>query len=138
MSFLLDTNVISELRKGEKGNAGVARWASALPAMWFHTSVLVIGELRRAIELKRRVDRDQAEALDHWFSAICAALGSRILPVDSRVADAWGRFGIPDALPVIDGLLAATAEVHGLTLVTRNVHDVKRSGVPVFNPFTPS
>ena len=135
MSYLLDTNVISELRKRERGHAGVVRWAASVDPQDLHTSVLVIGEIRRGIELKRRADAAQATALTLWLDKLRAGLGARILPVDERIAEAWGRLGIPNPLPVIDGLIAATAIVHGLIVVTRNVADLARSGVTVLDPF---
>lgn len=138
MSYLIDTNVISELRKAERGHPEVVRWAASINPAGLHTSVLVIGEIRRGIELKRRNDAVQAAALDAWLEKMRAGLGPRILPVDERVATLWGRLGIPDALPAIDGLIAATALVHGLTVVTRNLGDLARAGVTILNPFSAS
>jgi predicted nucleic acid-binding protein len=135
MSFLVDTNIISELRKRERAHAGVVKWSRSVDAAALHTSVLVMGELRHGIELKRRTDPLQAQVLEQWLATVESNLGSRIIPVDSRIADVWGRLGIPDPVPDIDGLLAATAKVYGLTLVTRNVVDVRKAGVSVFNPF---
>ena len=135
MSYLLDTNVISELRKRERGHSGVVRWAASVDSQELYTSVMVIGEIRRGIELKRRADPAQATALTLWLDKLRTGLGARILPVDERIAEAWGRLGIPDPLPVIDGLIAATAIVHGLIVVTRNVADLARSGVTVLDPF---
>ncbi len=135
MSYLLDTNVISELRKRERGDVGVVRWAASVDPAALFTSVLVIGEIRRGIELKRRSDPAQAVALESWLEQIRIGLGARILPVDERVADAWGRLGVPDPLPATDGLIAATALVHGLTVITRNVGDLGRAGVKTLNPF---
>ena len=100
-----------------------------------YTSVLVIGEIRRGIELKRRTDAAQATALTLWLDKLRSGLGARILPVDERVAEVWGRLGIPDPVPVIDGLIAATAIVYGMTVVTRNVADLVRTGVVVLDPF---
>lgn len=136
MSYLIDTNVVSELRKRERGHPAVVRWAASVQPTDLYTSVLVIGEIRRGIELKRRSDPIQAAALDAWLDKVRIGLGTRILPVDDRVAEAWGRLGIPDPIPSIDGLIAATAEVHGLVLVSRNTRDLERTGIPVFNPFT--
>jgi len=107
LRYLLDTNVISELRKRERGHAGVVRWAASVDPQDLHTSVLVIGEIRRGIELKRRADAAQAAALTLWLEKLRARLGPRILPVDERVAEVWGRLGVPDPLPAIDGLIAA-------------------------------
>lgn len=136
MSYLIDTNVISELRKRDRGHAGVVRWAASVDPQELHTSVLVIGEIRRGIELKRRADAAQATALTLWLDKLRVGLGARVLPVDERVAEAWGRLGIPNPIPVIDGLIAATAIVHGLTVVTRDVADLARAGATVLNPFS--
>ena len=95
----------------------------------------MLAEIRRGIELKRRSDPGQAEALDRWFAAMRSRLDDRVLPVDEPIAEAWARLSVPDPLPPIDGLLAATAKVHGLTLVTRNLADVARAGVPLLDPF---
>jgi predicted nucleic acid-binding protein len=138
VSYLIDTNVVSELRKRERGHPGVARWAASVDPTDLHTSVLVIGEIRRGIELKRRSDAAQAAALETWLDHLRVGLGGRILPVDERVAEAWGRLGVPDPVPAIDGLIAATALVHGLTIVTRDVGDLARTGVAVFDPFSAS
>ena len=135
MSYLLDTTVISELRKRERGHPGVVRWAASVDPQEQHTSVLVIGEIRRGIELKRRADPAQATALIQWLDKLRVGFGARILPVDERIAEAWGGLGIPDPLPVIDGLIAATAIVYGLTVVTRNVADFAGAGVAVIDPF---
>ena len=135
MKFLLDTNVIAEIRKRERADANVARWVAATPATEIGTSVIVLAEIRRGIELKRRNDPQQAQALDGWYALMQARLGDRVLPIDEPTAEAWARLSVPDPLPLIDGLLAATAKVHGLTLVTRHVGDIARTGVPILNPF---
>lgn len=135
MRFLLDTNVISEIRKRERAHPNVVRWVAGAPAREMGTSVVVLAEIRRGIELKRRGDPKQAEALDRWFSQMRARLGDRVLPIDEPIAEAWAMMSVPDPLPLIDGLLAATARVHGMTLVTRNVDDVARTGVSIVNPF---
>jgi hypothetical protein len=136
LKFLLDTNVISELRKRDRAHPNVVRWAARTAVEEIGTSVLVLAEIRRGIELKRRSDPQQAKSLDRWFSQMRMRLGERVLPVDEPVAEAWGLLGIPDPLPLIDGLLAATAKVHGLTLVTRNVADMATAGVLVLDPFS--
>src|ERR1700722_11167465 len=100
------------------------------------TSVLVLAEIRHGIELKRRSDPEQAESLDRWFLQMRGRLGGRVLPIDEPVAEAWALLGIPNPLPLIDGLLAATAKVHGLTFVTRNVADIVVTGVPLLDPFS--
>jgi predicted nucleic acid-binding protein len=135
LKFLLDTNVISEIRKRERAHPGVANWVARTTVKDIGTSVIVLAEIRRGIELKRRHDPEQADALDRWFAQMRARLGDRVLPIDEAVADAWARLSVPDPPPLIDGLLAATAKVHGLTLVTRNTADVARTGVAVVDPF---
>jgi toxin FitB len=137
VSFLLDTNVLSELRKGGRCDARVAAWFAAVRDEDLHTSVLVVGEVRQGIEGIRRRDPQAAGLLERWLGRIVAQYEERILPVDRRVAEAWGRLNAAARLPAIDGLLAATALVHGLTLVTRNLKHVTRSGVPCLNPFGP-
>ncbi|MCK6502118.1 type II toxin-antitoxin system VapC family toxin [Myxococcota bacterium] len=134
MSWLLDTNVISEIRKGPRGDPGVLRWAGRRQGdVWL--SVLTVGEIRRGIELKRRKDEVTARQLEVWLQGLLGSFASRILPIDGRVAEVWGRLNVPDPRPTVDTLLAATAIVHGLTLVTRNVGDVAGTGVKVYNPF---
>jgi hypothetical protein len=135
VKFLLDTNIISEIRKRDRANPNVARWVARTPVKEMGTSVVVLAEIRRGIELKRRSDPKQAEALDRWFAQMRTRLSDRVLPIDEPIAEAWALLSIPDPLPFIDGLLAATARVHGLTLVTRNVGDVARTGISVIDPF---
>lgn len=135
MSYLLDTNVISELRKGERADANVTAWFEGIADEEIFLSVLTIGEIRRGIESVRRRDPDSAAALDRWLVLLSEVLGDRILPIDRAIADEWGRMNVPDPLPVVDGLLAATARVLGLSLVTRNIADVKGIGVDLLDPF---
>lgn len=135
MKFLLDTNVISEIRKRDRAHPNVAKWVAQTPVKDIGTSVAVLAELRRGIELKRRNDPGQAEGLDRWFKQMRTRLSDRVLPIDEPIAEAWAYLDVPDQLPFVDGLLAATAKVHGLTLVTRNTADVVRTGVSVINPF---
>lgn len=136
MSYLLDTNVISELRKGERADAKVRAWFSGLGDEEIYLSVLTIGEIRRGIESVRRRDPDSAAALDSWLARLGEAHRDRILPVDRAIAEEWGRMNAPDPLPVVDGLLAATAKLAGLTFATRNVADVGGSGVELVDPFS--
>ena len=133
--FLLDTNVISEVRKADRCNAGVTRWFAGVRDGDLFTSVVVTGEIRQGIERLRRRDSRQAGNLERWLEEVVMSYADRILPIDGRVADAWGRLGAVRPVPVIDGLLAATARVHDMTLVTRNAPDVKGLGVPALNPF---
>jgi len=136
LSYLLDTNVVSELRKGSRCNRGVAEWIAGLEDGNLYLSVLVAGEIRSGIERIRRRDPRAAAALEAWLSALLASHGDRVLPVDRRVAEEWGRLAARRSLSVVDGLLAATALSHSLTLVTRNVRDVAGTGAAVFDPFT--
>jgi predicted nucleic acid-binding protein len=136
MGFLIDTNVLSEVQKGGRADPGVRDWYEKARAEDLHLSVLVLGEVRQGIERLRRRDPDQAERLEQRMALIKERLTDRILPISAAVAERWGRNNVPDALPVVDGLLAATALEHGLTLVTRNVRDVERSGVSLLNPFS--
>jgi predicted nucleic acid-binding protein len=135
VKFLLDTNVISEIRKRDRAHPNVKRWVTGTPVDDIGTSVLVLAEIRRGIELKRRSDPEQASSLDRWFLQMRLGLGTRVLIVDEPVAEAWALLGIPHPLPLIDGLLAATAKVHSLTLVTRNVADIAATGVQLLDPF---
>lgn len=135
MSWLVDTNVLSELRKGERAHVGVRAWFDAVQDDELHTSVLVLGELRRGIESLRRRDDASARRLELWLLQLVDSFGDRVLPVDAEVADRWGALNVPDPVPTVDGLLAATSLVHDLTLVTRNVRDVTRTGARILNPF---
>lgn len=135
MSYLLDTNVLSELRKGRRTNASVKEWFESTRDGELFTSVLVLGEIRRGIERIRRRDPTAADALHHWHQRLIETFGDRVLEVDAAIADRWGILNVPDPVPTIDGLLAATAIVNDLTLVTRNVKDVRGTGVLLLNPF---
>ena len=135
MKFLLDTNIISEIRKRDRAHPNVVRWVARTRVEEIGTSVLVLAEIRHGIELKRRSDPERAKSLDRWFSQMRIRLGDRVLPIDEPIAEAWAVLGIPDPLPLIEGLLAATAKVHGLTLVTRNVADIA-AGVSLLDPFS--
>jgi toxin FitB len=135
MGFLIDTNVLSEMRKQARANAGVRRWATQNRESDLFLSTLVIGEIRRGIEGVRARDPVQARSLDAWLATVVASFGLRILPVTVEIADVWGRISVPDRLPEIDGLLAATAIAHHFILVTRNTRDVARTGVKLLNPF---
>jgi len=136
LSYLVDTNVVSELRKKRRCDPGVAAWFAQVPAEEVYLSALSLGEIRKGIESIRRRDEASAEILDRWLRELAIAYAGRILPVDQEIADRWGRFNVPDPLSMLDSLLAATASVHGMTLVTRNLKDVERTGVDCLNPFS--
>ena len=138
MSYLIDTNVLSELRRREP-DAHVVRWMSERPATTLYLSVLTLGELRKGIDLLPSGVRKQ-RLLDWLEVDLPAFFAGRILPIDAPVADRWGRLMAQAARPVpaIDSLLAATALTHGLTLVTRNLKDFKHADLAVLDPWVPS
>ena len=136
MSFLLDTNVISEPRKAipdQRVLAWLRRQAEAGAETYL--SVLVVGEVRKGIEQVRPRDPRQADSLEEWLAGLVGVYADRILPITTAVAEEWGRIHVAAQPPLVDGLMAATAKVNRLTLATRNVADVRRTGVPVVNPF---
>jgi predicted nucleic acid-binding protein len=135
LSYLVDTNVVSELRKGDRADAAVRSWFEAVANEEIFLSVLTIGEIRQGVERIRRRDPAAALALDSWVSRVVETHRDRLVPIDRLVAEEWGRINGPDPLPVVDGLLAATANVVGLTLATRNVGDFERIGVDFVDPF---
>ena len=137
--FLLDTNVVSEVRKGRRSDPNVSNWYAGVIESQLFISSLTIGEIRKGIELaRRRRDVDQAEALELWLRTVIQRFSGRILTVDTEEADTWGQISAIRPVPVVDGLLAATAMAHDMTLVTRNVSDVKGLGVRVLDPFSGS
>ena len=134
MTYLLDTNVISEIRK-RSPDPQVLAWYDSLAAEATFISALTIGEIGQGIERLRRKDQGQADLLERWLEGLRISYADHIIPVDGAVAEEWGRMNVPDPLPVIDGLLAATAKARGLTLVTRNTADLARSGAALLNPW---
>lgn len=134
MTYLLDTNVVSELRR-PRPDPGVDSWLRRAPTDATYLSVLVLGEVRQGIERLRPRDRAQALVLEDWLESLEAVFADRILTVDRAVAQAWGRLSVSSPLPAVDGLLAATALVHGLTVVTRDTVPFERVGVPWLDPW---
>jgi predicted nucleic acid-binding protein len=134
VTWLVDTNVLSELRKGERADPSIRAWFDGVPDDELFTSVLVLGEVRRGIESIRRRDPSAALALEQWLGRLSSGFEDRILPIDADVADRWGSLNVPDPVPTVDCLLAATALVHDMVLVTRNVKAVERTGVQVLDP----
>ena len=137
MNYLIDTNIISEVRKGRRCDPNVASWYEKIEDASLYLSVLVIGEIRKGIESIRPKDTVQANAIENWLVVVDKAFGDRILPIDRAVANEWGRLNARRPLPVIDGLLAATANIHHMTLVTRNIAEIADLDVQFLNPFEP-
>lgn len=135
MAFLLDTNVVSELRRGDVANAGVSRWFDGQSPRELFLSVLTVGEIRQGIEHLRVKDRPQAARLDRWVTGLVQFYEDRLVFVDGDIAEEWGRLRATTSVPVVDALIAATARVHDLTLVTRNVRDFSKTRVRLLNPF---
>jgi predicted nucleic acid-binding protein len=136
--FLLDTNVVSELRKAPSGKAdhNVARWARQVPAAHLFLSVISLQELEIGTLLAERRDPARGAVLRRWLEErVLPAFAERILPVDTAVARRSAALHVPDQRPVRDGLIAATALVHGMTVATRNVADFSPTGVPITNPW---
>jgi toxin FitB len=136
--YLIDTNVISEARKA-LANPGVKAFFSNVDQdnSALYLSVVTVGELRRGVEqLRHRRDIDQANLLDVWMQQVLTDFDTRILDVDVAVAEVWGHLRVPQGDHPIDKLIAATALVYGLTVVTRNISDFKSSRCKLLNPFT--
>ena len=134
MAFLLDTNVLSELRR-PRPDTGVQAWLGTVASLDLYLSVLAAGEIRRGIELLRPREPGRAERLDEWLMGLVDRYGDRLLPVSAEVADAWGRLSSLRPLPVADGLMLATAQVYGLTLVSREAAALADLGVPTLSPW---
>lgn len=135
MPYLLDTNLVSELRKSARCNPGVQEWRRDIAHEETFLSVIVMGELRQGIEKLRTRDRAGARSLDVWFSGIQAAFGGQILPVTSETCHIWGTNPLLWHLQTADALIAATAIERTLTVVTNNERDFQRSGIDYINPF---
>jgi predicted nucleic acid-binding protein len=138
VTWLVDTNIISEVRKGPRCHPAVAAWWACVNDRDLFLSTLTIGEIRKGVEGVRARDPDKARALELWLHGVVEAFGRRVLGFDAAVAESWGRISAIRSVPVVDALLAATASVNGLVLVTKNAADVAGLGVPILNPFEPS
>jgi len=137
--YLVDTNIISEARKGRKSNPGVRAFfrAAARADAGLFLSVVTVGELRRGAELIRhRGDEPQARLLERWLQGILGAYADRILEFDAEAAQVWGRLRVPHPENELDKQIAATALIHDLTVVSRNIAHFTASGVPTLNPFS--
>jgi predicted nucleic acid-binding protein len=136
--YLLDTNVVSEMRKIRSGKAdpNVSSWAHGVEASDLYLSVISIHELELGVLLAERRDAPQGRVLRKWLTDhALPAFADRILDVDTAVARRSAKLHVPDPLPFRDGLIAATALIHGMTVVTRNIDDFQRMGVPILNPW---
>jgi predicted nucleic acid-binding protein len=136
--FVVDTNVVSELRRVRSGKADarVAKWADGVDTAKLYLSAITIHELEIGALLAERKDPARGRVLRAWLDDhVLPAFDGRILPVDTAVALRCAQLNVPDPRPLLDGLIAATALVHGLTVVTRNVGDFEPTGVRVLNPW---
>jgi len=138
--FLLDTNVVSELRKAKSGkaDANVTAWAGSVPYGSLFISAITLLELEMGVLLVARRDPNQGAILRAWLDKhVVPAFHDRILPIDVAVAQRCARLHVPDPRAERDALIAATALVHGMTVVTRNISDFQPTGVPLLNPWNP-
>ena len=134
LQYLLDTNILSETRKKQADERVMSFLSDAEPSALF-ISVLSLGELRKGVALKIRSDADAAKRLGAWVDGLEFSFGERILGIDAAIARQWGELSAQRSRPVVDTLLAATALVHKLTLVTRNISDVHDLGVKLLDPW---
>jgi hypothetical protein len=134
LQYLLDTNILSETRKKQADERVMSFLSAAEPSALF-ISVLSLGELRKGVALKIRSDADAAKRLGAWVDGLEFSFGDRILSVDAAIARQWGELSAQRSRPIIDTLLAATALVHKLTLVTRNISDVHDLGAKLLDPW---
>jgi toxin FitB len=132
--YLLDTNILSELRRGLKAEPGLVTWFDDQSAEALFISAVTVGEIRQGIEQIRRKDPGRAGLLDRWLRGLAQYYEDRLLYIDGAIAEEWGRLRARRNVPVIDGLLAATARVHDLALVTKNVRGFRELGVRVVSP----
>ena len=135
MSYLLDTNVVSEARKGARADPGLRRWLSSVNEKDLYISVLVVGEIRQGIERLYRRDPEQASVYESWLGELRENYGERILELTLADAERWGRMNAADPLPAVDSLMAAQARHRDLVLVSANTKDFERTGAEILNPF---
>jgi predicted nucleic acid-binding protein len=136
--FLVDTDVISEARKGGAANPGVVQFFNRAHAERtpLYLSVITVGEIRHGVErIRHRGDAPQADRLERWLDSLLAHFVDHILPFDADCAQLWGRLRVPDATNPLDKQIGATALIHGLTVATGNVPHFSCCGVPAISPF---
>ena len=139
MTFLLDTNVISELRRPERADPRVRAWAASTEASHFYLSVITVLEIEQGLLLVERRDTVQAQHLRAWFEGqVRRQFDGRILPIDTAVAMRCAGLHVPNPRSERDALIAATGLVHGMTIVTRNVADFRGAQVPLLDPWEAS
>jgi predicted nucleic acid-binding protein len=136
VTYLLDTNVVSEIRR-RTADPNVVAWLESVHPDDLFLSAIVVGEVRAGIDRLRPRDTPQADVFEAWLSELRTSFSDRILPIDAEVAEEWGRLTARSTLAVEDGLMAATANVHAMTFVTRNVADIAGTGTRVLNPWDP-
>jgi len=136
LTYLLDTSVVSEICKSSPDTNLIA-WIDPIPSYELYISVLVVGEIRQGIDRLSRRDHDQADVLERWLAQLRADFSDRVLPITAEIADEWGRLNVPEPIPAIDGLMAATAIVAGFILATRNTRDLQSTGARLLNSFLP-
>jgi predicted nucleic acid-binding protein len=134
VSFLLDTPVLAEICKVD-GDRRVKTWFEGVRGEDLYVSILAIGEIRQGIERLREQDPARAGLFEAWLAQLRARFADRILRITAEIAEEWARLDVAAPLPVIDGLMAATAKVNGFTLVSRNARTLARTGVPVLDPW---
>ena len=137
--YLLDTNVVSELRKGVRANPGVAAWHAKRDKRELYLSVITLAEIRRGVKLLGKRDKRQATTLGAWCDGLHEAFrrAGHLLGIRAAEAEEWAELSAIRPLPIMDAFLAATAKTHGLVLVTRNAGDFKGLHVAIENPFAP-
>lgn len=134
--YLVDTNVISEARKGAKANSGVRKFFQETDASDLYISAQTIGEIRRGVEnIRQRGDNSQAKKLEKWLDLVVSDYADKILSFDEECSQVWGRLMSPHPQHPIDKQIAAIALIHDLIVVTRNVDDFRGTGVGINNPF---
>jgi toxin FitB len=134
LNYLLDTNIVSEPKR-KRPDQRAAAWLWSMDQGTLYVSVLTLGEIESGIAKLARKDPPAASTLTEWAEGIRRDFANRIFGVDLEIAETWGRISAKRSLPVIDSLLAATALVHGMTLVTRNVRNIGGTGVAILNPW---
>jgi len=134
LTYLIDTNVLSEVRRPRR-DPNVDRWLSMTRPSDLFVSVLTLGEIRRGIERLRARDEAQSAVFETWLGEVETVFDDRVLGIDGSVAQTWGRISASDPLPAVDGILAATALTHGLVVVSRDRRPFERVGVPWLDPW---